>query len=197
MKRGAAMSLAVAAVVTLGVGDAVAQDEDGRRGWRGGVDVEAVMSMRDRLELTDDQIQQLDAWRGERVAVRNEERAQMEELRSRLRAGQIQRSDVMAHMEERREEMRARQDASRSRLEGILDESQIGAYDGIVRERRAFARGRASAQRGNRDGFRGRRDGVRGGRGAVRGGRGAVRGGRGAVRGGRGVRPGRPGSGRQ
>ena len=190
MKRNQTLSLALFAVLAVGAAEVDGQEEERRRGPRGGIDVESIMSMRDRLELDDGQIGQLDAWRSERVAQRNEERARMDEMRSRLRAGQIERSEMMAYMEERRDAMRGAQDESRARLEGILNATQLERFDGLVRERRAFARGRASAMRGGRDGFRGARDGVRGGRAGIRGGRGNLRSGRGGFRGRAGVRRG-------
>lgn len=171
MKRNQILSLALFAALAVGVADVDGQDEERRRGPRAGIDVESIMSMRDGLELTDQQIGQLDAWRGERVTQRSEERARMDDMRSQLRAGQIERSDVMAYMEERRDALRTSQEQSRTRLEGILGADQIETYDGLVRERRAFARGRASVSRGGRDGVRGGRSGVRNSRSGVRSGR--------------------------
>ena len=192
MKRNQILSLALFAALVVGGAEADGQDQERQRGPRGGIDVERIMSMRDRLELSDDQISQLDAWRGERLAQRNEERARMDEMRSRLRSGQIERSEMMAYMEERRDALRGSQDESRARLEGILDATQLQTFDGLVRERRAFARGRASAMRDGRQGVRGSRPGVRGGRSGVRGGREGIRGRREGARPGHGFR-GRPG----
>ena len=176
MKGKQNWTLALVAVLTVGAGDVVGQSEGRERGPRGGINAAIVMSMRDRLELDDEQIGHLDAWRAEQVARRNEERAGMEEMRSQLRAGQIERSEVMAYMEQRRDAVRASGEQSRARLEGILNASQLQAYDSVVRERRAFAKGRASAMRGTRGGVRGERMGIRGDRSRLRAGRHGVRG---------------------
>ena len=176
MKGKQTWTLPLVAVLTLGAGEVAGQSERRERGPRGGIDAEIVMSMRDRLELDDEQIGHLDAWRGEQVARRNEERAGMQEMRSQLRAGQIERSEVMAYMEQRRDAVRASGEDSRARLEGILNASQLQAYDSVVRERRAFAKGRASAMRGTRGGIRGGRMGIRGDRSRLRAGRHGVRG---------------------
>lgn len=167
MNRNQILSMALFTVLAAGVADADGQAGERRRGLRSGIDVENVMSIRDRLELDDQQIEQLDAWRSERVARRSEERARIDEMRSQLRAGKIARNDMMAYMAERRDAMRGTEEESRTRLEAILDGSQMQMYEGILRERRAFARGRASGMRGARGGLRGRASGMRGGRGGV------------------------------
>lgn len=195
MNRNQKLTLVLTAVLTLGVGDAAAQDEERRRGPRGVIDVEGIMSMRERLELDDAQIGQLEVWRGERLAQLSEERARMDDMRSRMRAGQIERSEMMAYMQERRDALLgSRNNDSRARLEGILNERQLQTFDGIVRERRAFARGRASAGRGGRPGMRGGRPGMRGSGPGMRPGGPGMRGGRPGMRDGRpGMRGGRPG----
>lgn len=169
------MSLMLAGVLTLGVGDVAGQDEENRRGPLGGIDVESVMSMRERLGLDESQLEELEAWRTERLARLNERRARMEDMRSRVRAGQIDRSEMRALLEGRREELRSTRDDARARLEGILDAGQLETLDGVIRERRAFARGRASAGRGGRPGMRGGRGGARPGRGTMGGGRRGLR----------------------
>jgi hypothetical protein len=168
MNRNQILSMALFTGLAVGVADAHGQAGERRRGPRGGIDVENVMSIRDRLELDDQQIGQLDAWRAERVTRRSEERARIDEMRSQLRAGQIARNDMTAYKAERRDAMRGTEEESRTRLEAILDGSQMQMYEGVMRERRAFARGRASGMRGARGGVRGRASGMRGGRGGVR-----------------------------
>lgn len=167
--------LAFSALVVFGASEANAQDAEGRRG-RGiqrGPDVESVMAMRDRLELTEAQIASLDALRVEWVQRRNADRAAMEEVRSQLRAGQIQRSEMMAFFEDRQEANAALATERRASLEGILNEVQLETIDDVRMQRRAFARGRASARRGGarRQGVRPQRfRGPRGERGAQRSG---------------------------
>ena len=75
MNRNQILSMALFTALAAGVADADGQAGERRRGPRGGIDVENVMSIRDRLELDDQQIGQLEAWRAERVARRSEERA--------------------------------------------------------------------------------------------------------------------------
>ena len=131
---------------------------------------------RDRiLGLDESQLEELEAWRTERLARLNQRRARMEDMRSRVRAGQIDRSEMSALLEGRREELRSTRDDARARLEGILDAGQLETLDGVIRERRAFARGRASAGRGGRPGMRGGRGGARPGRGTMGGGRRGLR----------------------
>ncbi|MBM4183528.1 MAG: hypothetical protein FJ207_04785 [Gemmatimonadetes bacterium] len=86
MKRGAFVVCALAAL------------SDGQVAGQG---IEAIIRARETLELTDAQIQQLDAIRREMVAQRTAEQAEMAELRSRLAAGQIRQSEVMGAREDR------------------------------------------------------------------------------------------------
>jgi Spy/CpxP family protein refolding chaperone len=121
-------------------------DRTGPR-WRA-PSVESVMSMRERLELSQEQIDALDALRREEVSRRNAERAEVEEMRSRLRAGMIPRSEMMAFMEERRA---TREDAASNRqeqIDGVLTPEQRSGLDQIRAERRAFERGRRAGRRG-------------------------------------------------
>ena len=60
MKRNQITRLALFTALLVGAVEVQGQDEDRRRGPRGGIDVESVMSMRDRLELDDEQIGQLE-----------------------------------------------------------------------------------------------------------------------------------------
>ncbi|MEM7414129.1 MAG: collagen-like protein [Gemmatimonadota bacterium] len=149
--------------MTLGSVDATAQESiDERRNLRGPA-VESIMSMRDRLELTDEQISALDELRAERVRERSQLRAEMDEMQSRLRAGQIPRSEMMAFMEQRREAASGDAEARRAEVNALLTESQVGMLDDLRSQARAFQRGRASARSGR--GARGSR-GVRGARGS-------------------------------
>ena len=142
---------------------------------RGDVGVESIMSMRERLELKDDQVAQLDAIRAENVAERNAFRSEMTEMQSRLRAGQIRRSEIMAFMEERQDGRVGVAEARRDRIDGILEPEQRASLEQLRAESRAFQRGRQSgrreagmAGRGPGDSERGFRRGPRGGDGALR-----------------------------
>lgn len=147
-KRGGALALVALAV--LGANDVSAQAEATQRrpGPRGGADAETIMAMRDRLELTEEQIAALDEIRSEAVALRSSHRSAMAEMRSRLRAGEIERSELMAFMEDLRASAPATREQRRERIEAVLDEAQLETLSQIRAERRAFARGRASVRRG-------------------------------------------------
>jgi hypothetical protein len=170
-------------------------------GMRRGQSVEAIMQMRDRLELTDDQLADLESLRSETVSRRNAERAEVAEMHSRFSAGQIQRSDVMAFMEDRHPGVAEQHEQQRERLRAILDEAQLESLAETLTRGRASARGRMNSGRG---GAGMRRSGNSRGGGAQRGGRfdrrgrgGDFRGARGSARGGppmgRGFRRGRGG----
>ena len=87
--------------------------------------VEAIMRARERLELTEQQVQQLDAIRSEAVAQRNADMAQIAELRSQLEAGQIRRSELMAAQEDLQEARQARAEQRRASIESVLTEEQL------------------------------------------------------------------------
>ena len=134
--------------------------------------VESIMRLRERLELTEDQVDQLDAIRRENVQRRTAEMVAMTEVQSQYAAGLIRRSDVMAAMEEREEAKRGRDGQQRDRLESILTEGQQESLNRIRRRDRASAGGRARGMRGRGgpSGFRGDRGGPPG-RDAFRSGR--------------------------
>lgn len=195
--------IALSALVGIGATDISAQDEiEVTRGpaFRRGPGIEAIMQMRERLELSEDQINSLDQIRREAVERRNAHMAEMVEIRSQLAAGQIQRSDMLAFMEDRQAAAEGVREAEQERVNALLTEAQLESLQELRTRGRAFARGRTAMQRGNRSmrggrgvGMRSNR-GLRGGRGGgMRGGR---RGGMGPQRGFRGARgPGRGGFG--
>lgn len=155
MKRSIGITIVLTALAGSGAVDIAAQDEvaERRRGRRGPA-VEAIMQMRDRLELTDGQIAELETIRRESVQRRNAEMAELNEMRSQLAAGQIQRSDMMAFMEDRREANAGLSEQRGAQLEAVLSEDQLGTLEQIRGNARAFARGRASGIRGSRGEFR-------------------------------------------
>jgi hypothetical protein len=104
--------------------------------------VESIMGARERLELTDQQVQQLDAIRRDAVAERNAERAQIAELQSQLQAGQIRRSQLMAAMEDQRDARQASAAQRRASLESVLTEAQ---RESVQQMRRRGARQRPAA----------------------------------------------------
>jgi hypothetical protein len=189
MKMMTGGSLVLAMLFATGVTGITAQE--GRRGARmGGKQgqqeggVESIMRLRESLELSEDQVSQLDAIRRENVQQRTAEMARTTEVQSQYAAGLIQRSDVMAAMEERQEAARGRDGQQRERLQSILTEGQQESLNDLRRQNRTSAgRGRAARERAG-PGFRSDRRSQQG-RGAFRGNRGGQQG-SGAFRGNRG-----------
>ena len=86
--------------------------------WSGGV--ERVMRLRDELELTEAQLNQLEEIRKQQV-----QRAQdMMDLRSRMAAGQIADEAARAQLEERNAEFRKNGEEIHSRIDAILTQEQ-------------------------------------------------------------------------
>lgn len=150
-------------LAVLFAGSTVAQEVPSERRGRDlrALDVESIMSAREDLELTDEQIAALDALRGEEVARRSAERADAEEMRSRLRAGMIPRSEMMAFMEERQATRQETGSERQQRIDGILTPEQRAGLEQMRAERRAFERGRRAGRSGARA--------ARGSRGSERG----------------------------
>jgi hypothetical protein len=185
MKRFRGGLLALSALTMFGAADIAAQNEAeaerGRRGMRRAESAEMIMSMRERLALTEEQIASLDVIRAERVEQRSMAQTDMAEMRSRLQAGQIRQSEMMAFTEDRRDGFAQSDGVQRQRLEAILDQTQLETLQQRRSEAQAFRRGLASA-RGQRGGARGARVMTRGRgwnrrNGSARGGRGFRRGG--------------------
>ena len=187
--------IALSALITIGVNDISAQqgDEASREGRsRRGPGVEAIMRMQDELELTSDQLTDMDAIRSESVQRRHAAMAEMAEMRSQLAAGQIRRSDMMAFMEQRQEASAGVAEQQRGSIEGILTDSQRESLRAVATRGRSVRRSQARAgrapgmrSRGNaRRGAAGMRSSGRGlsgrpgvsGRGDARGGRASMRG---------------------
>jgi uncharacterized membrane protein YgcG len=171
MNRNTGLALALSALTLISAANISAQSETeserGRRGMRRSANAETVMSMREHLELTEYQIAQLDAIRADDVTRQNATRAELGEMSSKLQAGQIRRSEMMAFMENRRDAAMATAGDLEARIQGVLTETQLGSLEETRARRQAGARGRASARGGRSGGH-----GARGGRGA-RGARGA------------------------
>ena len=140
---------------------------------------EQIMRMRDRLQLTDEQINQLDDIRRENVQRRTTAMAEMAELRSQATAGQISRSDVMSQLNARREEDRAMAKPAELVMSILTDQQREILRDVKMRSLKARS-GKARGMRG-RGGPAGFRDpkGGRPTRPSMRGGRGGPRGPRG------------------
>lgn len=166
--------IALGALITIGANDIAGQQGQNRnRGevtMRRGQGVEAIMQMREQLELTEAQLSSLEEIRRETIQRRVATLAEAAEVRSQLSAGQIKRSEMMAFMEDRQEANAGVAEAVRERVSGILTEDQRASLQEIGARRQAFARGQARGNRGGsvgvRGGFRGRPGaGMRPGRG--------------------------------
>jgi len=164
MMGGAVLMTAIMAFAPLQV-----EAQMGSRGQRGMMNrraqpgVEHIMRLRENLELSESQIAQLDAIRGEVVQHRTSQQAEMEELQSQVMAGQLEANAVRDQLEGRREAGEAFAEGVRTRVESILTDAQKESLEDAVGRARAFERGRASMQRG------GQQRGARSGRGAGRG----------------------------
>lgn len=154
-------AIALGALIVFGANDIGAQDQTTQPQARmaSGPNAEMIMAMRDRLELTEEQIAAFDQIRREAVELRSSHQAAIAEMRSRLRAGEIERSEMMAFMEDLRSSAPATAQQRRERIEAVLNETQLQTLSELRAERRGFMRGRASMRRGGRGGrgFRPRR----------------------------------------
>jgi len=152
MKRtmgGAALLAAVAALAP-----AMLDAQVGPRGARAlgpalrGGGVELILSQKERLELTDAQVRQLDQIRQEAVQRRNEHQAQMAEIRSKVRAGSLPLDSLRAQVAARQQVAAAMQEAQRARVEAVLNDAQNEELQDWATRGRAFRMGRQSALRG-------------------------------------------------
>jgi Spy/CpxP family protein refolding chaperone len=121
---------------------------------------EQIMRMRDRLQLTDEQINQLDDVRRENVQRRTATIAEMAELRSQVTAGQINRSDVMSRLKGRREEGQAMAKPGELVLSILTDQQREILGEAKMRSPRARSgKTRGMRGRGSPAGFRGPKGG--------------------------------------
>jgi len=140
MKRIRGGAVVVGAIVALGAADVAAQG------------VEQVMRERERLELTEDQLTRLDELRRESVEQRTAGMTQLQELRSQLAAGQIRRSEMMAFMEDRRDERQTLAEQRREQIEAVLTEAQLETLQDLRRRNRRAEMGVRPGGRPGMDG---------------------------------------------
>lgn len=183
MKRTMGGAAMLAALMTVAPMQGDAQMRPGRGMMLGapgdslrGPGVEMILRERTQLELTDDQVEQLQALREETVQRRTAHRAQMEELRSQVRAGDITMEQLRDVAEARRTAAAEVRRQQRERIDEILTDAQEQKLDEWAGQARAYRMGRMDGMRGA--GMRGQRPGMRGGQGAM-GARGFRRGGAG------------------
>jgi hypothetical protein len=91
---------------------------------RPGMAAETALRLRERLQLTEDQVTRLRAAREEAVAARRAEINEMLELRSRLRAGELTRQEFRNRVRSRAESLRVRLGARGDQVARILTETQ-------------------------------------------------------------------------
>lgn len=162
MKQAMRKALVVTALTAAGASGATAQDQPGEPVRPPTTPaVERIIRMREQLVLTEAQIADLDAIRRESVARRSAAAAELAELRSQLTAGLIERSDVSAFLEQRRDEDRRYSAEKQERVASILDEAQLESLRELRRGGRAFDTGRLGPRHRGRPALRGRRPGVR------------------------------------
>jgi hypothetical protein len=152
-----------------------------------------LLSLRETLELTDDQIGQLETLEEGFAEQREARRAQAQEMREQVRSGDVPRNDIREQAAARREAGQATSAAHKQMVEQVLTDEQSGkltemrAANQQHRSGRAGMRGRG--QRGQRQGVRGRQGFQRGRQGFQRGRQGFQRGRQGVQRGRRGGPP--------
>lgn len=134
-------------------------DRVGRLARGGGAPgVEGILRMRDRLELTDDQVARLDALRSERVQERAAISSEMAEVRSQLRAGTLDRAEARGRRSDAAEARRASAEQARAEVESLLTDDQRATVQQLQAQRRAFEAGRRSGMRDRAHGARPGRD---------------------------------------
>ena len=161
MKSGA---LALGAMLLIGLGDVAAQEPPAQRGPRmhGGGGPEMVLSVRDQLDLTEDQIAELNQLREQMVGIRTSHRSAMASLRSRLQAGEIDREEMRTSMEAIRSGGPQVHEEMQSRIASILDEEQLASFEELRQSRQAVRDGRGMRRGGGPGAMRGRPGAMRG-----------------------------------
>jgi len=131
-----------------------------------GPGAEGVLRLKTQLALTEDQVKRLDQIREEVVKQRTAHMAQMMELRSKVRAGEMKPEDMRKAMEAQRDATAQARTQRLQRVRAVLNDTQEQKIEQMQARARAFMMGRRSAMR---RGWMGR---MGGGRGWMRGGRG-------------------------
>ena len=191
MTGGAALMAAVLTFVPAQVDAQMGpRGQRGIEGSRARPGVESVLQMRDQLELTQAQVDQLENVRQAVVQHRASRVALMEELRSQRAAAPrdpeariAQAEEFRAQAEARRAEAQAFSEGIRNQVTSILTDDQNAQLEQVVARARAYQRGRADGMRGQRAGVRGQQAGMRGQRAGARGQRAGARGQQAGMRG--------------
>lgn len=169
MKRMMGCAAVLAAVVAMAPVRVDAQQArrrmqgPGAEGAVPGPGIEMILRQRERLELSQSQIDQLDKLRADAVKQRSAHQAQMAELRSKVLAGEMKPEELRSTMQAQREGAADVRKQERERIESVLNDAQKQKIQTWLGQARAFRMGRMSAQRGQGRGGQGRV--MRGGRG--------------------------------
>ena len=161
MKRIASNAVVIAIAVVLPLSSANAQRRQGgaREGMRP-AGVENLLRMRERLELTAQQLSQLEELRVAALERRKTRMAEMMDLQSRRRAGDLEREEWRDVMAERRETNRTQGARQREQITAILTDEQRDRITSLRQQRAGTRRGARAGRfrngRGAARGFRGR-----------------------------------------
>ncbi len=162
-------ALSLTLVTVAGLASGLEAQRPGRRAQVRPPAVENLLRMRDRLELTEEQVEGLQEIREEAVARRLEKAQERIRLGSQIRSGEFTREELRERRKEARDghdpqALRSQMEARRERAEGILTEQQ---RELLSSQRRQQARRGHSIRGGNSQAFRrGSRVHSRGGPGA-------------------------------
>lgn len=114
----------------------------------GGAGVEMILRQKERLGLTDAQVTQLDQIREELVAQRTAHQAELAELTSKVRAGELEPSALRERLQARRDSAQELRTKQRERVEAILTDEQKQKVETWGATARGFRMGRQSVLRG-------------------------------------------------
>ena len=164
MNKKITAALSLALVTVAGLASELEAQRPGRQPQARPPAVEDLLRMRDRLELTEEQVASLREIREEAVARRLEKAQERIRLGSQIRSGEFTREELRERRKEAREgrdpqAVRSQIEARRERVEGILTEQQ---RELLSNQRRQQARRGQSMRGGNGPAFR------RGARGSAR-----------------------------
>ena len=145
--------LLAALLVTAGQADAQQRQRQGRARMGQNLSAEALLRSHERLELSSEQIQALEAMQEEEIQQRRQAEDRLRELRSQLRAGEITREQIREQLAGAGEGGRQARQARAEQVRDVLTEKQLAQ---LSRARRGAARAGGRAGSGARNLRRGR-----------------------------------------
>lgn len=137
MRRHMVTTLALALLATATL---AAQPGPRARGEGPGLGAEGLLRMRERLALTEEQVNRLRALRDERLNEQRTRMGQLMELRSRFRSGDLSAEEFRAAREEAVKGVRERRQATAEQLRGLLTDEQRNRLHEARRELRQAVR---------------------------------------------------------